>query len=97
MRFRTGAVIGFGVGYYYGAKAGRERYRELEAYLERVRGNETYQQTRDKVLAVADKGAARARQVVEERLPGGAGGAGTGADTTIDLDDRTPEASAAVP
>jgi hypothetical protein len=26
MKFRTGLVIGFGLGYYLGARAGRERY-----------------------------------------------------------------------
>jgi hypothetical protein len=29
MKFRTGLVIGFGVGYVLGARAGRERYEQL--------------------------------------------------------------------
>ncbi len=29
MRFRLGLIVGFGVGYYLGAKAGRERYEQL--------------------------------------------------------------------
>ena len=32
-RFRLGIVIGFGVGYYLGAKAGRERYEQLRALV----------------------------------------------------------------
>jgi hypothetical protein len=33
MRFRTGAIVGFAVGYYLGARAGRERYEQLRRVL----------------------------------------------------------------
>jgi len=33
MRFRVGLVVGFGIGYYLGAKAGRERYEQLRDLL----------------------------------------------------------------
>ena len=33
MRFRTGAIAGFAVGYYLGARAGRERYEQLRRVL----------------------------------------------------------------
>ncbi|MFZ4585411.1 MAG: hypothetical protein ACOYNI_09315 [Acidimicrobiia bacterium] len=36
MRFRTGVVIGFGVGYYLGAKAGRERYFQLRTQMQKM-------------------------------------------------------------
>lgn len=32
-RFRLGVVVGFGVGYYLGTKAGRERYEQLRALV----------------------------------------------------------------
>ena len=35
-RFRIGLVIGFGVGYYLGARAGRERYEQLRAVVART-------------------------------------------------------------
>jgi hypothetical protein len=35
-RFRIGLVIGFGVGYYLGTKAGRERYEQLRALVART-------------------------------------------------------------
>jgi len=35
-RFRIGLVIGFGVGYYLGARAGRERYEQLRALVART-------------------------------------------------------------
>ena len=37
MRFRTGLVVGLGLGYYFGAKAGRERYEQIEEWLDRLR------------------------------------------------------------
>jgi hypothetical protein len=36
MRFRAGAVVGFALGYYLGAKAGRERYEQLRRAVEAV-------------------------------------------------------------
>jgi hypothetical protein len=37
MRFRTGLVVGLAVGYYYGTRAGRERYEQIEQWLGRLR------------------------------------------------------------
>lgn len=40
MKFRLGVILGAGVGYYFGAKAGRERYeqmRRVTGALRRVR------------------------------------------------------------
>jgi hypothetical protein len=36
MRFRLGLGIGFGVGYYLGARAGRERYEQLRRLIART-------------------------------------------------------------
>ena len=33
MRFRTGLLIGLAVGYYFGTKAGRERYEQIQEGL----------------------------------------------------------------
>jgi membrane protein DedA with SNARE-associated domain len=33
VRFRVGLVLGFSVGYYLGARAGRERYEQLRGWL----------------------------------------------------------------
>ncbi len=32
-KFRIGLIIGFGAGYYLGAKAGRERYEQLRSFV----------------------------------------------------------------
>jgi hypothetical protein len=42
MRFTTGALIGLAVGYYFGTKAGRERYEQIEEWLAKVRGTDAY-------------------------------------------------------
>jgi hypothetical protein len=44
MTFKTGLIIGLAVGYYYGAKAGRERYDQIERVLQPVRENDLYLQ-----------------------------------------------------
>jgi hypothetical protein len=36
MRFRFGLALGFGVGYYLGARAGRERYEQLRGLIART-------------------------------------------------------------
>ncbi len=36
MKFRTGVIVGFGVGYYLGAKAGRERYFQMRTQLQKL-------------------------------------------------------------
>lgn len=36
MKFRTGLIVGGAVGYYLGAKAGRQRYEQLNGWLTRV-------------------------------------------------------------
>jgi hypothetical protein len=36
MRFRFGLVLGFGLGYYLGARAGHERYEQLRGLVART-------------------------------------------------------------
>jgi hypothetical protein len=36
MKFRIGLLLGFGAGYYLGAKAGRERYEQLRRLVDRI-------------------------------------------------------------
>lgn len=43
-RLRAGLLIGLGVGYYLGTRAGRERYEQIRAALDRVRTAATRQQ-----------------------------------------------------
>ena len=73
MRFRLGLMMGFGTGYYLGAKAGRERYEQLNRTLRKVRRSDAYETAADKAKAVVDLGVERARDFVEEHKPDGNG------------------------
>lgn len=70
MRFRFGLLIGFGSGYYLGARAGRERYEDINRFLDKVKRSDAYDTVTDKARAVVDLGVERARDVVEEHRPG---------------------------
>ena len=65
-------AIGFGAGYYFGAKAGRERYEQINRWLERVKANEAYGTAAEKAKAAVDLGVERAKDLVGDRLDGGA-------------------------
>lgn len=65
MRFKLGLMIGLGVGYYFGAKAGRTRYMQLRQWIERAKETGLIDTATDKALAVLDLGLERARDLVE--------------------------------
>jgi hypothetical protein len=80
MRFRLGLALGFGAGYYLGARAGRERYEQLNAWIDRTRNSEAYETATEKARAVVDLAAERARDLTGDL---------TGSRETIDLRDET--------
>jgi hypothetical protein len=55
-KFRIGLALGFGAGYYLGAKAGRERYAQLNRTINRLRRSDAL----GKARAVIDLGRERA-------------------------------------
>ena len=55
---RTGLVVGFAVGYYFGSKAGRERYEQLRRLLDRAAPI-------TKMRAAIELGRERLREVAE--------------------------------
>jgi hypothetical protein len=67
MRFRTGLIIGMAIGYYLGTRAGRERYEQIEEWLDRVRTSTTYQDARTKLHDGLREGTTAARRLIEER------------------------------
>lgn len=86
MGFKTGMIVGIGVGYVLGAKAGRERYEELKRAWDEFTGNPRVQEamergkemvgsaTKDSLHAVQG-GVERATGAIRDRLgdeePGG--------------------------
>jgi hypothetical protein len=73
MRFRLGLVTGFGLGYYLGSMAGRERYEQINRAISKIKGSDAYEVATDKAKAVVDLGVERAKDVVEEKFGGGNG------------------------
>jgi hypothetical protein len=71
MRFRMGVLVGFGAGYYLGAKAGRERYEQLNRTVRKIRRSPALDTAADKAKAVVDLGMERARDVVDSKLGNG--------------------------
>jgi hypothetical protein len=56
MRFKTGVLVGLAIGYYYGAKAGRPRYEQIERVLQPIRESELYLQLTDKARGAVGYG-----------------------------------------
>ena len=78
MRFRLGVIIGFGAGYYLGAKAGRERYEQLNRWIRNAQESDTFETATEKAKAVVDLGVERARDLVtSENDANGHSGPGT--------------------
>lgn len=87
MGFRRGLVLGLGIGYVLGARAGRERYEELKRVWHEISGNPTVQRVmasgRDRVstgarrgLEVVQEGVDKATTKVKRRMEGEHPGAG---------------------
>ena len=57
MKFRLGLVLGFGLGYYFGARAGRARYEQMHRRLERLRDSRIF----DRMQAAVELGVERLR------------------------------------
>ncbi len=65
MGFKTGLIVGLGVGYVLGTKAGRERYEELRAAWDQFTGNPSVQRVVSKGKEVVETGAERSIRAVE--------------------------------
>jgi len=64
MRFRLGLTVGFGAGYYLGARAGRDRYRQLKQWAGEIRRSDKVEAVADKAKAAVDHGVERAKEAV---------------------------------
>ncbi len=76
MRGKLGLTVGFVLGYYLGAKAGRERYIQMQRWASRARESDFVETAADKARAVVDLGVERARDLVDRA---------TDTDDTIDI------------
>jgi hypothetical protein len=65
MAFKTGLVLGLGVGYVLGSRAGRERYEELVRAWKRFTGSPAVQRAAGRASEVAGQGAKRGLHAVQ--------------------------------
>lgn len=65
MGFKTGLLIGLGVGYVLGTKAGRERYEELKASWDQFTGNPSVQRLVSKGRDIVETGTEQGIRAVE--------------------------------
>jgi len=68
MRFRLGFIVGFGLGYYVGARAGRERFEDINRLLRKVKRSDTFETAADKARSAMDNGVDRARVVMDSKI-----------------------------
>ncbi len=56
MGFKTGALVGLAAGYYLGAKAGRERYEQINTWIDQARNSDAVSAATDKAKGIIDDG-----------------------------------------
>jgi hypothetical protein len=71
MRFRLGLMTGFAGGYYLGAKAGRQRYDQINRALRQARGSDRLEAATGRAREVLEEGADKARSLLERRAGNG--------------------------
>ena len=73
MRRKLAFGVGFGLGYYLGAMAGRERYEQINRVARKVKSSDAFQTAEKKAKAAVDLGVERAKDAVEQRTGNGHG------------------------
>ncbi|GBD83923.1 hypothetical protein BMS3Abin02_00307 [bacterium BMS3Abin02] len=68
MKFRLGLVLGFGLGYILGAKAGRERYEQIVDACRGLTKIEGVQSATDKVKETVGEGMTTASQRIRDHI-----------------------------
>jgi hypothetical protein len=76
MRFKLGLIVGSSVGYYLGAKAGRQRYDQINRTIRRVRHTDAVEAVTDKAKSTVGDGLGKARDLVGSRVGSHLGGGG---------------------
>ncbi len=82
IRFRHGLIVGFALGYYLGAKAGRSRYEQMNAMLDRIRNTQQYLETRTTLSDLFEQGKSMSMEMVDQA---------TGGAVDMILNSRSPE------
>jgi hypothetical protein len=65
MRFRLGLVTGLATGYYLGARAGRQRYDQINRAVARVRRSDAFEVATERARSVVEEGVEKARAAID--------------------------------
>ncbi|MDN5964672.1 MAG: YtxH domain-containing protein [Actinomyces sp.] len=95
MGMKTGIILGLGVGYVLGARAGRERYESIRSAASRIRSTPVVarpldslgDRVSDAVRSQGEKVTDRVADVVKERLFGTSAGRGEYVDVEIEVEE----------
>jgi hypothetical protein len=68
MGAKRGFIVGLGVGYVLGAKAGRQRYEDIMRWWHQFTGSSTVQRAAEKTKDVATEGAKKSLTVVQQSV-----------------------------
>ncbi|MCA1839932.1 MAG: hypothetical protein ABR507_04700 [Actinomycetota bacterium] len=68
MGFKTGLVVGLGIGYVKGAKAGYERYETIKRNWNKLQSTEAYQRFSRKAEAAIGLGVERGKAMAMDRF-----------------------------
>lgn len=66
MGAKKGFIVGLGVGYVLGAKAGRQRYEDIQRWWHQITGSPVVQRAAEKTRDVATESAKRGLTVVQQ-------------------------------
>jgi F0F1-type ATP synthase membrane subunit b/b' len=73
MAFKVGLVSGFAAGYYLGAKAGRQRYEQMNQALSKLRRSDAVDSATEKAKTVVGEKVESAKNLVESKVGNGKG------------------------
>ncbi|MGH2771900.1 MAG: hypothetical protein ACRDIU_01990 [Actinomycetota bacterium] len=68
MGFKSGALIGFAVGYVQGSKAGRDRYEQINRSWKKVKQTPTYQAVMEQVNQAVGAGVRKGKIVALDAM-----------------------------
>ena len=84
MGTKTGIILGLGIGYVLGTRAGRERYESIRSAATRIRSTPMVS---DAVRVQGERVTDRVADVVKERLFGGSPSRGEYVDVEVEVED----------
>ncbi|MGO3795507.1 MAG: YtxH domain-containing protein [Pauljensenia sp.] len=95
MGMKTGIILGLGVGYVLGSRAGRERYESIRSAAARIRStplvarplDSVGERVSDAVRVQGERVTDRVADVVKDRLFGGSSSRGEYVDIEVEVED----------